>query len=218
MKRTAIRQPSPLRMDDGKAVTSVKPKRKTCKACKEKFTTTRPMQCACSIECAQQIAQVERAKAEKREAAKERAATRERRAELKPRSKWLAEAQASVNRYCRLRDQARGLGCFTCGAKPAAAFGGTLDAGHFRSVGSAPHLRYFTSQIKTQCIPCNRHKGGMALEFRRQLVAERGAEWVDDLEAMQGTAKFTVEFLQRLKRIFNKKANRQERRNALLRG
>ncbi len=208
MKRSGF-----LKRSDGKARmdVAIKPKRcpKTKGGCGEPFIPRRPLQAACGNDCAAAMAAVKRLKAERRE-------DKARREKLKTRSDWMREAQAAVNRYCRLRDQASGIGCYTCGATPAAAFGGTLDAGHFRSVGSAPHLRYWTSQIKAQCVPCNRHKGGMALAFRRALVAERGAEWVEALEAMQGSAKFTVDYLKRLKRVFTKKANRQEKRNAVL--
>lgn len=134
---------------------------------------------------------------------------------LKSRSKHAKEAQTAVNRYVRLKAFARGEGCYTCGARPAKAFGGTYDAGHFRSVGSAPHLRYWTPQIRLQCVTCNRHKGGEALAFRRALVAEHGPEWVEALEARQEVAKFAVDYHARIKRIFTKKANRLEKRHAM---
>lgn len=130
----------------------------------------------------------------------------------KPRSKWLSECQAIVNRYQRLKALARGEGCYTCGATPAQKFGGTYDAGHFRSVGSAPHLRFWLPQIRLQCIVCNRHKGGMALAFRRALVEEHGLEWVEALESMQHVAKFDIPYLMRLKRVMGKRLRRLEKR------
>ena len=88
-----------------------------------------------------------------------------------------------------------------------------MDAGHFRSVGSAPHLRFFTSQIAAQCVTCNRYKGGRALDFRRALVDMHGNEWVENLEAMQGTGKFDIDYIKRIKAIFAKKARRMQKRN-----
>ena len=87
-----------------------------------------------------------------------------------------------------------------------------MDAGHFRSVGSAPHLRYYLPQIALQCVTCNRHQGGRALDFRRALVERHGAAWVETLESMQGLAKFDIDYLSRIKRIFTKKARRVEKR------
>lgn len=85
-----------------------------------------------------------------------------------------------------------------------------MDAGHFRSVGSAPHMRFYLPQIALQCVTCNRYQGGRQLDFRRALVARHGSDWVERLEAMQGLAKFDVDYLKRLKRVFSKKARRYE--------
>jgi hypothetical protein len=178
-----------------------------CRACQKPFLRFRTTQSACSPRCA-----LKSVKADKRKEAEE---TRARRVALKSRAQFAREAQAAVNRYCRLRDLAKGQGCYTCGARPNQAFGHVYDAGHFRSVGSAPHLRFWTPQIRLCCIPCNRHKGGEMLAFRRALVAEHGAEWVEALEARQEVAKFTVDYLVRIKRIFTKKANRLEKRHAM---
>lgn len=183
-----------------------KPKR--CKVCRDDFTPARPMQAVCGPLCGLKLARDKREKAERRDLAVARAA-------VKTRRQWLAECQAVVNRYCRLRDLSRGLGCISCGAMPAQKVGGTMDCGHYRSVGSAPHLRFFTPQLAAQCVVCNRHKGGNALLFRRGLIERLGAARVEEIEGMQGTAKFDIPYLKRLKAVFSKKARRQEKRNAM---
>ncbi len=189
---------------------SLKPKK--CRACRAEFTPRLPMARACSIECALVLAGAARKKTEKAEKVKERGETRAKLDKLKSRAIWAREAQSAVNRYARLRDLAAGRGCITCGARPAQKVGGTMDAGHFRSVGSAPHLRFFLPQIRLQCVSCNRYQGGRALDFRRALVEQHGVAWVDELEAMQGCGKWSAEYLQRLKKIFTKKAKRMESR------
>ena len=191
---------------------TAKPRPKRCRYCKAQFMPARPLQKVCGWQCAAVLALKDHAKRDAKEAAKERAADRVKREAMKPRAKWLAEAQAVINRYVRIRALSRGEGCYTCGATPAQKFGGTYDAGHFRSVGSAPHLRFWIPQIKLQCIPCNRHKGGMALEFRRALVRDHGAAWVESLEAMQHVAKFDVPYLCRLKKVVGKRCKRLEKR------
>lgn len=186
----------------------MKPKR--CKVCRTEFVPTKPMQSVCGLSCALSLASVAKAKRERTQAAQERKETKAKLEKLKSRSDWAREAQAEVNRYVRFRDM--GKGCITCGAKPEQKAGGTMDAGHFRSVGSAPHLRFFTSQIAAQCVTCNRYKGGRALDFRRVLVEMRGVAWVEQLESMQGTAKFDIDYLKRIKTIFAKKARRIQNR------
>lgn len=189
-----------------------------CKHCKVKFTAEERgkrlhPECIEPWTAAFQEAQKRKAMAKQRAEKKvERAADRRKREEQKPRSKWLSECQAIVNKIVRLGALARGEGCFTCGATPAQKFGGTYDAGHFRSVGSAPHLRFWMPQIRLQCIVCNRHKGGMALAFRRALVLERGNEWVEQLEAMQHVAKFDIPYLTRFKAVMGKRLRRMEKR------
>lgn len=203
---------SPLKRST--TMTSRVPVQRKCKVCRALFAKRSMTHVACSPACAEVVGQ---AKAAKERAAVARADTKATRAKLeamKPRAKWLAEAQTVVNRYCRLRDLARGYGCITCGATPSQKFGGTYDAGHLRSVGSAPHLRFYTAQIHLQCVTCNRHQGGRQLDFRRALVARRGEAWMQELEARHEVAKFSIEYLKRLKAVFVKKAKRLEKRMA----
>ena len=183
-----------------------------CKACRTEFGPIRPMQVACCPECAIAVAAAGRAKREKVAATADRRETREKLGKLKSRSVWMRECQVVVNRVVRLRDMLAGRGCITCGARPAQKVGGTMDAGHFRSVGSAPHLRFFTPQIALQCVTCNRYQGGRALDFRRALVERRGAAWVEALESRQEVARFDIPYLQHLKAVFSKLARRLEKR------
>ena len=189
---------------------SLRPKR--CRACGNSFQPISSMSKACSVPCA--LALVAKAIARKEAKAKreEAKATRAAKIKLKTRREWIAEAQAAVNKVARLRDTLAGYGCISCGARPNARFGGAMDAGHYRSVGSAPHLRYFLPQISLQCKKCTRDLGGSAVNFRKGLVSRHGVEFVERIEAMQGTAKWSIEYLQRLKKVMNKKARRLERR------
>ncbi len=191
-----------------------------CKVCKSLILPpSRPTAIVCSGECAASLALSERLKAEKRKAVKaaklaatDRKDTRAKLDKLKSRAQWAKEAQAAVNKVVRLRDMLAGRGCITCGAQPAQKWGGTMDAGHFRSVGSAPHLRFFTPQIALQCVTCNRYQGGRTLDFRRALVEQYGAAWVDALESRQEMARFDILYLQRLKAVFSKLGRRLEKR------
>ena len=180
---------------------------RTCKVCRKRYTATLPMQTACSTDCA-----IVRAK--KINQAKQRKEDSLKRASMKNRSKWIQECQALVNKYARLRDMQAGHGCISCGATWRNIFGGAFDAGHYRSTGSAPHLRFNLKNIHLQCSRCNRYLGGNVVEYRRGLVARKGADYVETLESMQGEARWTVEYLERLKKVFSKKILRLKKRMA----
>lgn len=179
-------------------------KLKACQQCKREFMPARPLQAVCGAICASR-----KVRADKKA---ERITTRARKEAIKTRSEWIRECQAVVNRYCRLRDIAAGHGCITCGAQFRSTYGGAFDAGHWRSVGSAPQLRFFTAQIRLQCVRCNRDGSGRAVEFRIALVKQRGEAWVQMVESMNHTAKFDIHYLKRLKAIASRKVRRLEKR------
>jgi hypothetical protein len=187
-------------------------KPKKCRSCAKTFTPARSMQKACSVQCAIDLAKKladQKAARAKRE---ERVSLRERKAKLKTRREFIAEAQAVVNKVARLRDILAGHACISCGARPDWRFGGAVDAGHYRSVGSAPHMRFFLPNIRLQCKRCNRDLGGATVSYRAGLVERIGINRVEEIESMQWTAKWSVEYLQRLKKVMNKKARRLARR------
>jgi hypothetical protein len=189
---------------------SLKPKK--CAACKTVFAPQRSMQKVCGPKCAADWAAKVAAQKAARANRDERKSLAERKAKLKTRREWIAEAQAVVNKVARLRDILAGRGCISCGARPDWRFGGAVDAGHFRSVGSAPHMRFYLPNIHLQCKRCNRDLGSNTVEYRKGLVERITINRVEEIESMQWTAKWSVEYLQRLKKVMNKKARRLERR------
>jgi hypothetical protein len=189
MKRTALT--ASLRVRD-------------CETCGKPFQQARSMQAVCSPRCAVKLPAVK--------ARREKAADKQARERLMTLSDWRRKAQTAVNKVARLRDIRAGRGCISCGEPYRGAYGGAFDAGHFRSVGSAPHVRYFLPAIRLQCVKCNRFLGGNAVEFRRGLVALRGVEFVEMVESMQFTAKHTITYLSRLTDVMNRKARRLQKR------
>jgi hypothetical protein len=89
---------------------------------------------------------------------------------------------------------------------PSDKLGGSFDAGHYRSRGSASHLRFNLLNIHKQCVKCNRFKSGNAVDYRIELIKRIGLENVEKLESDNKPRKFTIEYLKRLKKIFNKRA------------
>lgn len=171
---------------------------KRCKVCKTVFAPTKPMQCVCSGECALSLAVYKRAKAEKVAQVKERRADKVKRETLKTRGDWIREVQIEFNKYVRLRDS--GKGCISCGsACGEGAIGGSGDAGHFRSRGSAPHLRFDERNCHLQCKRCNRYLSGNVADYRVGLVGRIGLDAVVALESDQEPRRHTVDDLKALK-------------------
>ena len=162
---------------------SLSPKRtRKCavKGCANRFQPRNMGHKVCGPECAA----VQAAKERQRLDAKQ---TRERKAALKTRSEHLKDAQAAFNAFIRERDAA--LPCISCGRHHTGAY----DAGHYRSVGAQPALRFHEDNVHKQCVPCNQHKSGNAVEYRLGLIARIGAERVAFLEQEHPPAKFTIE-------------------------
>lgn len=186
--------------------TPLKPKK--CKACREVFTPSKPMQTVCGWQCAQALATATRQKAEKQAKVVDRRETRAKLEKFKSKAKWANEAQIEVNRYVRLRDAH--LGCVSCD-KPA-SWGGQWHASHFRSVGAAPGIRFHMWNIHKACSICNNHLSGNLAAYAPRLVEKIGADRVDWLQQQNGVCRRDVAYFQRVKTIFAKKARRLEKR------
>jgi hypothetical protein len=191
---------------------SLKAKKCRNRDCGKTFTPVRTMQAVCSPHCGLALAAKQREQKAARANREERKSLAERKAKLKTRREWIAECQAVVNKVVRFRDILAGRGCISCGARPDWRFGGAVDAGHFRSVGSAPHMRFYLPNIHLQCKRCNRDLGSNTIEYRKGLVERISINRVEEIESMQWTAKWDIDYLKRLKKVMNKKARRLERR------
>lgn len=178
------------------------PKPKKCKnpACGISFPPQRLGQAVCSPKCGLAIKDVNQAKARKSLAQVERREIKVRKEKLKSRADHLREAQAAVNAYVRLRDAY--LPCISCDSTPNdndLMTGSRWDAGHYRSVGACPELRFEPLNIHRQCVKCNRNLSGNAVEYRLRLVQRIGAEKVAWLEGLHPTCKYTVDEIKAIK-------------------
>lgn len=124
---------------------------------------------------------------------------KERLDKLKSKSAWLKEAQIIFNRYIRLRDA--GQSCISCGRRS----GCKVNAGHYLSVGSHPHLRFNEDNCHLQCEYCNTYKSGNQLAYRPRLIAKIGLEKVEKLETDNGILKLTIEDIKVIKHEYSKK-------------
>lgn len=134
----------------------------------------------------------------------ERAKLKRRKENLKTKPQLIKEAQAAVNAYVRARDSNKP--CISCQVKTIQKRGGTMDAGHYRSRGSAGHLRFNVLNIHSQCVTCNRWQSGNVVDYRINLIKRIGIDLVEKLESDNSTRIFTIEYLRRIKKIFTKRA------------
>jgi hypothetical protein len=169
----------------------IKPKK--CKQCLELFAPSRPLQMVCGAPCAIAYGNKQKARKAADEAKKSKRETKEKLAKIKPRQEHLREAQRFFNQYIRLRDEH--LPCISCQRFHT----GQYHAGHFRSVGSSPHLRFSEHNVHKQCSACNNHLSGNILNFRINLIRKIGLEAVEAIENDNTAKHYTIEEIQAIK-------------------
>ena len=182
-------------------------KEKTCRICRIKFVPSRPLQAVCSAQCAYDYAWRLKVKEEIAVAKLERKETRDRKEKLKTRRDWIQDAQKAFNAFVRERD--KGKPCICCGKSlqgAANSTGGDFDCGHYRSVGSAPHLRFDERNAHGQTKQCNRYGAGRAVDYRIGLIQRIGLAEVEALEADNEPRKWSIEELKEIISTYKQKA------------
>ena len=167
-------------------------KPKPCKQCKKDFIPERPFQRCCSPRCA--IRYVSAAKKEQKQSIKQQ------KEKLKTRSDWLKEVQVAFNKWIRELDFDKP--CISCGRH----HNGQYHAGHYRSVKACPALRFNRLNVHKQCRPCNELLSGNIIEYRKNLIKKIGVREVEWLEKDHPPAKYTIDELKAMKKLYNKLA------------
>ena len=187
-------------------------KPKQCKACGAEFMPRTSTQVACSPSCAFKLVETKKeANAEKqaivlkrnteRLIKAQRKADAEKKEALKSRREVLNDAQKVFNKFIRMRDENKP--CISCGRENA-----TWDAGHYRSVGAAPQLRFNEDNCHKQCVQCNQHKSGNAVEYRIGLVTRIGADRVEALECNNQPVKWSADEARQIKAHYQNEIKR----------
>ena len=199
-----------------------------CRQCKQRFPrdgmAILPGGNFCTIEHAMLYGKSKAQATQKKAKAKQH---REDKLKIKKLSEYIAEAQRAFNRYIRARDYFEP--CISCGERrvqleiTSGWLGGIFDAGHYKSRGAAPHLKFNLHNCHGQCKKCNGGSGKFAhkeasvgKQYRISLIGKIGIDKVEALESNQEIRKFSKEYCERIKKIFNKKARIQERRNDVI--
>ena len=162
---------------------------KKCRACKEPFEPFNSMAKACSVPCALTLVADDRAKANRKEVRELKQAHRD-----TDKSWWIKKVQVEFNKFIRGRD--KDLPCISCGeVRPDLKY----DAGHYRSCGAAPELRFEELNCHRQCsYKCNQTMTGNIIEYRKGLIKKIGQENLDWLEGPHEPKKYTVADLKEL--------------------
>ena len=179
-------------------------KQKKCRICKNKFPYFNSTQVACSVKCALELVKAKNKKDFDKE-------TKRMREKIKRKSEWLNEAQRECNAYIRLRD--KDLPCPSCGRCDheikERLTGGKWDAGHYKSRGAYPELRFHEMNIHRQCKSCNGGSSKYAKkgrtvseEYDIRIVERIGQKMVDFLNGPQEIQHLTIEDIKEIKEYY----------------
>lgn len=86
-----------------------------------------------------------------------------------------------------------------------------MDAGHYRSTGSADHLRFDEDNCHAQRSDCNRYGAGRAVDYRIGLIGRIGLQRVEALEANNTTHKWLRDELRTIRDTYRLKAKELEK-------
>jgi hypothetical protein len=206
LKRTAELKRTPFKPK----APAAEPKRRTrkcaIKTCRTPFVPRSMTHKTCGEECALALVEQEKATRIRKEKQAGLAA-------LKTKRDWLREVQTVFNQFIRLRDMLAGHACISSGRKLDWS-GNAVDAGHYRSVGSAPHLRFNELNCHAQSKHDNQYKSGNAVDYRLGLIARIGLEAVEMLEADQTPRNYTIEDLKAMKAHYAAKVSQLKKEAA----
>jgi len=187
-------------------IRALKPKQ--CRICKRTFTPISSMSKVCSVPCSLELVRLDKARKEARSRRDERKSLREALEKAKTRGTHLRELQAAFNAWIRARDA--GQPCISCRRHHQ----GQWHAGHYRSVGSEPALRFEPDNVHLQCAPCNTHLSGNLIAYRVNLIKKIGAARVEWLEGPHVPKKLTVGEIVELKALYRAEVRRLKKEAA----
>lgn len=182
-----------------------KPRTKKCgnRACRAPYQVDakRPWKNWCSDDCAVVIAVAKLDAQKAKHKRQERAQDKAKLDRMKTYPQLIADCQRVFNAVVRLRDMLAGHRCISSG-RALDWSGNAVDAGHYRSTGSAPHLRFNFDNCHAQSKHDNQYKAGNAVDYRIGLIERIGLARVEALEANNTPAKWTHDDLRRMTKEF----------------
>lgn len=179
-------------------------RRRRCKICREWFIPKQSFQNWCSPEHGFELSEQRRnkdrekalAKLKKENQKKEREAKdklKARKLAVKPLSYFTKQAQTAFNAFIRERDKDEP--CISCGRFHE----GQYHAGHYRTTGANPELRFDEDNCHKQCAPCNNHLSGNIENYTPRLIEKIGQERFDRLMGSHELPKWKREDYERIR-------------------
>jgi hypothetical protein len=189
-------------------ITAKTPKPRKCRMCSGVFIPFRSTTSVCSPKCAEAWS----AKVKEQKAARanreERKSLREAMEKAKTRGAHLKELQAAFNQWIRLRDA--GKPCIACRRYHQ----GQNHAGHYRSVGSCPELRFEPDNVHLTCQPCNVHLSGNLIQMRIGMIEKIGLARVEWIEGYHEPKKYTLQEIREMKAFYRSEVRRLKKEAA----
>lgn len=84
------------------------------------------------------------------------------------------------------------------------------NAGHYRSVGSCPELRFEPLNVHLQCEYCNTYLHANLINYRINLIKKIGIKKVEWIEGKHDPKRYTKEQLIDLKEYYKNKIKEHE--------
>ncbi|EJD6581751.1 recombination protein NinG [Providencia rettgeri] len=185
-------------------------RRRKCKICNEWFVPEKDFEKWCSQEHKEELAiRIYRTDREKKQKAfekqqrekevKARDKLKARKLAVKPLKYFTQQAQNAFNAYIRYRD--RNEPCISC----ERFHEGQYHAGHYRTTGANPELRFNEDNCHKQCAPCNNHLSGNIEKYTPNLIAKIGQERFDILMGFHELPKWKREDYELIRDHYRKK-------------
>ncbi|HEJ9417888.1 TPA: recombination protein NinG [Proteus mirabilis] len=179
-------------------------RRRRCKICREWFIPKQSFQNWCSPEHGFELSEQRRnkdrekalAKLKKENQEKEREAKdklKSRKLAVKPLSYFTKQAQTAFNAFIRERDKDEP--CISCGRFHE----GQYHAGHYRTTGANPELRFDEDNCHKQCAPCNNHLSGNIENYTPRLIEKIGQERFERLMGSHELPKWKRDDYERIR-------------------
>jgi hypothetical protein len=198
MRRTPLTRKSPMpghKADLKSGATKLRARKCSVAGCKLPAKTFTALKGWCSPEHGAIVAEQLLVRRKAAAAKTERQVDRARKEALLTIPELKKLAQTAFNAFIRERDKDRP--CICCGRFKVehSLTGSVWDAGHYRSTGSADHLRFDEDNCHRQLVKCNQWGAGRAVDYRIGLINRIGLERVEALEADNAVVKWTREGL-----------------------
>ena len=100
----------------------------------------------------------------------------------------------------------KNLPCVSCGRVNNVKW----NAGHFKSAGQNPNLRFNELNVHKQCEHCNMWLSGNLAEYRANLIVKIGIENVEALERDKSVKKYSIDDYKNIISTYNLKIKELE--------